>query len=107
MDQHPLDRLFALIESRRNADADRSYTAALLAKGPIHCARKVGEEAIETVLAATAPDKVATVKESSDLLYHLLVLWCACGITPTEIYAELQNRENRSGLEEKASRSRT
>jgi phosphoribosyl-ATP pyrophosphohydrolase len=106
MDEHPLDRLFAVIQSRRNADAAQSYTAALHAKGRLHCARKVGEEAIETVLAAAAQDDAATVKESSDLLYHLLVLWSACGITPEQVYAELRAREGLSGLDEKASRAR-
>jgi phosphoribosyl-ATP pyrophosphohydrolase len=51
------------------------------------------------------PDSTAVVRESSDLLYHLLVLWAACGITPAEIYAELRARESQSGLEEKAARS--
>jgi phosphoribosyl-ATP pyrophosphohydrolase len=106
MDQHPLDRLFSLIESRRTADAGQSYTAALLAKGRLQCAKKLGEEAIETALAAMTPDRAAVIRESSDLLYHLLVLWVACGITPVEIYAELHTRENQSGLEEKAARGR-
>jgi phosphoribosyl-ATP pyrophosphohydrolase len=104
MDQHPLDRLFGLIESRRAADAGQSYTAALLAKGRLHCAKKVGEEAVETALAAVTQDRAAVVRESSDLLYHLLVLWAACGVTPAEIYAELRARESQSGLEEKAAR---
>jgi len=104
MDQHPLDRLFAMIESRQGGDAAQSYTAALLAKGRLHCARKVGEEAVETVLAAASQDQAAIIKESSDLLYHLLVLWSAYGIRPAEIYAELRDREKRSGLEEKTSR---
>jgi phosphoribosyl-ATP pyrophosphohydrolase len=104
MDQHPIDRLFSLIESRRTADASQSYTATLLAKGRLQCAKKLGEEAIETALAAMTPDAAAVVRESSDLLYHLLVLWAVCGITPAEIYAELRTRESQSGLEEKAAR---
>jgi len=105
MDQHPLDRLFSLIEARRTADTGKSYTASLLAKGRLQCARKLGEEALETALAAMTPDRAAVVRESSDLLYHLLVLWAACGITPAEVYAELRARENQSGLEEKAARN--
>src|SRR5579872_427914 len=103
---HPLDRLYARLESRRGADADagQSYTASLLAKGKPECARKVGEEAIETVIAVTSQNRTAVVKESSDLLYHLLVLWLACDIQPAEIYAELASRESRSGLQEKADR---
>jgi phosphoribosyl-ATP pyrophosphohydrolase len=104
MEQNPLDRLFDVIESRRNADAGESYTALLLARGRQQCARKLGEEAIETALAAVTQDNAAVVRESSDLLYHLLVLWAACGIKPDEIYAELRAREAQSGLEEKAAR---
>ena len=104
MEQNPLDHLFSIIESRRNADAGQSYTALLLARGRLQCAKKLGEEAIETALAAMTEDNAAVVRESSDLLYHLLVLWVACGIEPAEIYAELRAREARSGLEEKAAR---
>ena len=104
MDQNPLDRLFSIIELRRNAGADESYTASLLAKGRQRCARKLGEEAIEPALAAVTEDNAAVIRESSDLLYHLLVLWAACGIKPAEIYAELRAREVQSGLEEKAAR---
>ena len=101
---HPIDRLYARLESRRSADGGRSYTASLLAKGKAECARKVGEEAIETVIAVTGPDRTAVVKESADLLYHLLVVWLACDIRPAEIYAELATRESQSGLQEKAAR---
>lgn len=104
MDQNPIDRLFSIIESRSKADAGQSYTALLLARGRQHCAKKLGEEAIETALAAMTPDNAAVVRESSDLIYHLLVLWAACEIKPAEIYAELRRREAQSGLEEKAAR---
>ncbi|HEX5281431.1 MAG TPA: phosphoribosyl-ATP diphosphatase [Micropepsaceae bacterium] len=101
---HPLDRLYARLESRRSAEAGQSYTASLLAKGKPECARKVGEEAIETVIAVTSQSRPAVVKESADLLYHLLVLWLACDIRPADIYAELIARESQSGLQEKAGR---
>ncbi|MDE2475202.1 MAG: phosphoribosyl-ATP diphosphatase [Alphaproteobacteria bacterium] len=105
MDQsHPIDLLYARLESRRSAGTGQSYTASLLAKGKTECARKVGEEAIETVIAVTTHDRTAVVKESADLLYHLLVLWLACEIRPAEIYAELATRESQSGLQEKAAR---
>jgi len=104
MEQHPLDRLFSTIRSRRSASSDKSYTAALLAKGRVECAKKLGEEAIETGLAAATEDNSAVVRESADLLYHLLVLWTACGIEPDAVYAELRAREKQSGLEEKAAR---
>jgi phosphoribosyl-ATP pyrophosphohydrolase len=104
MTTHPIDRLFALIASRKDGDPNISYTAKLLAKGRLKCAKKLGEEAVETCLAAVAQDKTALTNESADLLYHLLVLWTACDIAPEEVYAALAAREGRSGLEEKAAR---
>lgn len=101
---HPIDRLYALIASRKGADPARSYTAKLLGGGRIACAKKMGEEAVEVALAATAEDKTALAAESADLLYHLLVLWAACDLSPDDVYAALAARESRSGLEEKASR---
>jgi phosphoribosyl-ATP pyrophosphohydrolase len=99
-----LDKLFATIDARKGADPSQSYTAKLLAAGVEKCARKFGEEAIETVIAAIQSDKIELAKESADVLYHLLVLWAAAGITPQDIYAILAAREAQSGLEEKASR---
>jgi len=99
-----LDRLFATIAARKGADPGQSYTAKLLAAGVEKCAKKFGEEATETVIAAIQKDKAELAKESADVLYHLLVLWAASGITPQDVYAVLQSRESQSGLEEKASR---
>lgn len=99
-----LDRLFAVIESRRGADPEESYTARLLEKGPSKAARKLGEEAVETVIAALAEDKTALAEESADMLYHLLVLWAARGLDPAQVWAALAAREGVSGLAEKASR---
>ena len=101
---HALDRLFAIIAARKTADAGVSYTAKLLQGGVERCAKKFGEEAVEAAIAAVSGKKGATVAESADVLYHLLVLWAACGIEPEEVYAALAAREARSGLEEKASR---
>ena len=106
MSDHAIDRLFATIAERKSADAGNSYTAKLLQEGVQRCAKKFGEEAVETALAAVSSDKQAVIAESADVLYHLLVLWVACGVTPAEVYAALGAREGRSGLEEKASRSR-
>jgi phosphoribosyl-ATP pyrophosphohydrolase len=103
---HPLDRLFATIAARQAAgDTDQSYTARLLSQGVEKCAKKFGEEAVETVLAAVSGDKAQLAAESADVLYHLLVLWAASGIFPDDVYAALKSRENRSGLAEKASRN--
>src|ERR1700709_2695859 len=99
-----LDKLFVTIASRKGSDPSRSYTAKLLAAGVEKCAKKFGEEATETVIAAIQKDKAELAKESADVLYHLLVLWAASGITPDDVYAVLKSREAMSGLEEKASR---
>ena len=104
MTTHPIDRLFARIMARKDADPDLSYTAKLLRQGRLKCAKKLGEEAVETSLAAVAEDKAALAKESADLLYHLLVLWAACELSPDDVYSMLAARENSSGLQEKATR---
>jgi len=104
---HPLDRLFATIALRKQAgDAAQSYTAKLLSQGVEKCAKKFGEEAVEAALAAVGGDKAHLAAESADVLYHLLVLWAAAGITPDDVYAALRARESQSGLAEKASRGR-
>jgi phosphoribosyl-ATP pyrophosphohydrolase len=99
-----LDRLFATIAARKGADPSRSYTASLLAKGMDKCAKKFGEEAVEAVIAAIQGDKAALAAESADVLYHLMVVWAAAGVTPEDVYAILKSREAQSGLAEKASR---
>src|SRR3954471_10312939 len=99
-----LDRLFAAIAARKDGDPASSYTAKLLAAGVEKCAKKFGEEATETVIAAISRDKTELAKESADVLYHLAVLWAASGITPEDVYAVLKSREAMSGLEEKAGR---
>lgn len=101
-----LDRLFATIESRKGADPSSSWTAKLLAGGPEKIAKKVGEESAETIIAALSQDGDALANESADLLYHLLVLWAAKGVEPTDVWCALQAREGTSGIEEKASRNK-
>lgn len=98
-------RLAEVIESRRNADPDSSYVARLLARGLKKIAQKVGEEAVETALAAVGGDRTELVAESADLLFHMLVLWNAAGIRPEDVAAELARREGLSGIEEKNSRN--
>jgi phosphoribosyl-ATP pyrophosphohydrolase len=99
-----LTRLAATIEARRGADASASYTAHLLAKGTAHAAKKVGEEAVETAIAAGQGDKAAIAAESADLIFHWLVLLAASGVSLDDVAAALEAREGRSGLDEKASR---
>jgi phosphoribosyl-ATP pyrophosphohydrolase len=103
-DPHPIDRLFATIASRKDADPSLSYTAKLLAKGKLKIAKKLGEEGVETALAAVAEGNSELAAESADLLYHLLVLWAACDLEPRDVYAALEARAHRSGLAEKAAR---
>ena len=104
MAEHALDRLYKIIASRRGGDVTKSYTAQLLKEGAAKCAKKFGEEAVEVVLAAVAKDKKALTEESADVLYHLLVVWAACGVAPKDVYAALTAREKQSGLAEKAAR---
>lgn len=101
-----LDRLFAVIESRKGADPAESWTATLLAGGAEAVARKVGEEAVETVVAALAEDGKALAAESADLLYHLLVLWAARGVAPEDVWRALDSRRGASGITEKATRKK-
>lgn len=103
-DARQLDALFATIAARKGSDPASSYTAKLLGGGAALCARKLGEEAIETVVASLSADRKAVIAESADLLYHWLVLLAAAGVEPSEVYAELARREGQSGIEEKASR---
>lgn len=100
-----LERLSAVIETRKGADAAASYTAGLLAD-PARAAKKLGEEAVETVIAAVQGDAAGLTAESADLLYHWLVVLAASGVELDAVAAQLEAREGRSGLDEKASRGR-
>lgn len=100
----PLQRLAATIESRRGADPDSSWTARLLASGPEAAAEKFGEEAIEAIVEAVKGDAERLTAEAADVLYHLLVMCAARGVTLGEIEAELARREGVSGIAEKARR---
>jgi phosphoribosyl-ATP pyrophosphohydrolase len=98
-----VDRLAATIESRRAGDASSSYTAQLLADLD-RATKKLGEEAVETVIAATRGDRDGLTAESADLIYHWLVVLAASGVSLDEVAAKLEAREGTSGLAEKASR---
>ena len=100
-----LARLAATIASRQGADPATSHTAALLAKGPAKCAEKFGEEAVEAIIEAVRMDQPALTREAADVLYHLLVMLAASGVTLDQVLAELQRREGTSGITEKASRT--
>ncbi|HEX2151129.1 MAG TPA: phosphoribosyl-ATP diphosphatase [Stellaceae bacterium] len=96
-----LERLWRVIESRRGADPASSYTAKLLSRGKAKVAQKFGEEAIEAVIEGARGDRAALIGESADVLYHLLVMWAATGVSPADVAAELARREGVSGLSEK------
>jgi phosphoribosyl-ATP pyrophosphohydrolase len=101
-----LSKLAETIASRKGAGADTSYTAKLLSEGRERCAKKFGEEAIELALAAVSGDGRHVTAEAADVLYHLLVLLAACGVSLGDVEAELARREGMSGLVEKAARGK-
>lgn len=103
-DLHVLAELAAEIASRRGTSPEQSYTAKLLDKGIEKCAKKLGEEAVETVLAGVLGNKQHLASESADLLYHLLVLLEAANVKLSDVMAELARRRGTSGIAEKASR---
>lgn len=102
-----LERLAEVIAGRRTADPGTSYVAALFDQGDQAIVRKVGEEALETVIAALDGGRHEIIHESADLLFHLLVLWARFDIAPGDVLAELARREGRSGLDEKRGRTMT
>lgn len=107
MNDHRLDVLAALadeIAQRRGAAVEQSYTAKLISQGVERCAKKLGEEAVETALAAVVGEPAHIASESADLLYHLLVLLEATGVPLEIVMAELARRQGMSGIAEKASR---
>lgn len=101
-----LNRLYETINERKKADKASSYVASLFAKGTKKIAQKIGEEATEVVLASSGENKQEIICESADLLFHLMVLWSAHGVTPEDVATELARREGTSGLEEKAQRTK-
>ncbi len=104
MSDDVLARLAETIRQRRSETADRSYTRQLLESGAERCARKLGEEAIETVIAGVSQNEAALTAEAADLIYHLMVLLEVRGVAWTDVTAELNRRTGLSGLAEKASR---
>src|ERR1700757_5063350 len=96
-----LDRLWQVIQLRRGADPESSYTARLFARGRAKIAQKLGEEGVVAGIQGVAENTLTLVGKSADLLYHLLVLWAATGVSPADVAAELARREDISGIEEK------
>src|SRR5437899_10812530 len=101
-----LHDLATRVKERARAGAETSYTRKLIDKGVAHCAKKLGEEAVETALAAVAEDRARLIAEAADLIYHLLVLLEARGVTLAEVEAALAERVGLSVRVEKALRPR-
>lgn len=99
-----LERLAQTIEARRGADPESSHTAKMLSRGPLKCAEKFGEEAVEAIIAAASNDRAGLTAEAADVLYHLLVMLAARDVTLEDVLAELERREGVSGVAEKAAR---
>ena len=99
-----LDELHATVESRKGADPSSSHSAKLMSRGTAKVAQKFGEEAVECIIEAVSGNKDALIAESADVLYHLMVIWVDAGITPAQVWAELERRKGISGIAEKASR---
>jgi phosphoribosyl-ATP pyrophosphohydrolase len=100
-----LDRLFATIASRRDADPAVSHSARLLSRGRAKVAQKFGEEAVECLIEAVAGNRSALIAESADVLYHLLVMWVDTDVAPQDVWLELERRQGVSGIAEKAARA--
>ena len=96
-----VDRLYADVVAAKHADPARSRTARLLRAGRAKMAKKLAEEAVEVVIDAVAGKQNAVIRESADLLYNLTVLWAACGITPDDVWREMERREDMLGIAEK------
>jgi phosphoribosyl-ATP pyrophosphohydrolase len=107
IDESILLKLFEVLKERKLADPETSYTARLYAKGINKIAQKLGEEAVETAIAAVVEGNDRLVRESADLLYHLLVLWSAKGVAPQEVWEELDRRFGTSGVAVKEARKKT
>jgi len=99
-----LERLAATIDARKGADPSTSWTAKLLAKGPEKAAEKFGEEAIEAIIEAAKGDREKLTSEAADVLFHFLVMLASRDVKLSDVYAELERREGRSGIDEKAAR---
>src|ERR1700757_4354875 len=106
MSRFTIHDLARIVDARAASGGEASYTRKLLDKGPEHCARKFGEEAVETVIAGVGNNRDHLIAESADLLFHLLVLLNSRGVRLEEVEATLAQRTGMSGIEEKAARKR-
>jgi phosphoribosyl-ATP pyrophosphohydrolase len=101
-----LERIAATIEDRKRGNAETSYVAKLFSQGEDAILRKIGEEALETVLAAKSGDRLQIVRETADLWFHCMIALAQHGLGPGDVLAEMHRREGISGIDEKAARKR-
>jgi phosphoribosyl-ATP pyrophosphohydrolase len=106
MSSFTLSDLARIVAERASASPTESYTAKLVSEGPARAAKKLGEEAVEAVIAAVQGDRTALAAEAADMLYHLLVVLHGAGVPLDDVMAELDRRTGQSGLAEKAARSK-
>lgn len=103
--ENVLEKLYEIVQERKQSEPEESYTALLMHKGVNQILKKIGEEATEVVIAAKNGNKDEIIYETSDLLFHLMVLLGYCNIPPNEIFQELNRRLGKSGIDEKKSRT--
>ena len=103
MNEQIIKELFTVLKKRKNISEKQSYTS-LLIKNRELLAKKIGEESSELIIDFIKNNKQGAIKESADLIYHVLVVWVSLGINPDEIWNELSSRKLKSGIEEKKSR---
>ena len=103
MNEDIIKELFSILSQRKNSSEKQSYTCYLL-KNPELLAKKIGEESSELIIDFIRKNKHGAIKESADLIYHILVVWISLGINPEEIWNELSSRKSKSGLDEKKNR---
>jgi phosphoribosyl-ATP pyrophosphohydrolase len=100
-----IERLYLAVLAAKDLDPAVSRTARLFQRGPSKMAKKLAEEAVEVVIDAVTGKPDAVIRESADLLYNLTVLWAACGITPDDVWREMERREDMLGIAEKLPKS--
>ncbi len=103
MNEHIIKELYSILKQRKKLSEEQSYTSHLT-KNPELLAKKIGEESSELIIDFIKKNKKGAIKESADLIYHVLVVWVSLGINPSEIWNELYSRKMKSGIEEKKNR---
>ena len=104
MNEQTIKELYSVLKQRKNSSEEQSYTSHLI-NNPELLGKKIGEESSELIIDFMKKNKIGIVKESADLIYHLVVLWISIGVNPQDIWQELSTRKLKTGFEEKNSRN--